>query len=51
MAETDIHYEEPTNGRGLKHDPFNVIVAPRTIGWISARDATGNINLAPYSFF
>src|SRR5262249_57226569 len=27
------------------------IVAARPIGWISSRDAKGNINLAPYSFF
>ena len=51
MAEKDIHYYEPASGHGLKHDPFNAIVAPRPIGWISSRDAKGNINLAPYSFF
>ena len=51
MAEKDIHYYEPSKGHGLKHDPFNAIVAPRPIGWISSRDAKGNINLAPYSFF
>ena len=47
----DLHYYEPVNGHGLKHDPFNAIIAPRPIGWISSRDAKGNINLAPYSFF
>src|SRR6187401_707287 len=47
----DLHYYEPKNGHGLKHDPFNAIIAPRPIGWISSRDGTGNINLAPYSFF
>ena len=41
----------PANGHGLKHDPFNAIIAPRPIGWISSRDAKGNVNLAPYSFF
>src|SRR5258708_19591784 len=46
-----MHYYEPANGHGLKHDPFNAIIAPRPIGWISSRDANGNINLAPYSFF
>jgi flavin reductase (DIM6/NTAB) family NADH-FMN oxidoreductase RutF len=51
VAEKDIHYYEPSKGHGLKHDPFNAIVAPRPIGWISSRDAKGNINLAPYSFF
>ena len=51
MTAKDLHYYEPTNGHGLKHDPFNAIIAPRPIGWISSRDAKGNINLAPYSFF
>ena len=47
----DLHYYEPRNGHGLKHDPFYAIIAPRPIGWISSRDARGHINLAPYSFF
>ena len=47
----DLHYYEPANGHGLRHDPFNAIIAPRPIGWISSRDAKGNVNLAPYSFF
>jgi flavin reductase (DIM6/NTAB) family NADH-FMN oxidoreductase RutF len=47
----DLHYYEPVNGHGLKHDPFNAIVAPRPIGWISSRSAAGHVNLAPYSFF
>src|SRR5690606_17553136 len=36
---------------GLPHDPFNAIVGPRPIGWISSHDAEGRLNLAPYSFF
>lgn len=48
---TDLHSYQPINGHGLKHDPFNAIVGPRPIGWISSRDAKGNVNLAPYSFF
>jgi flavin reductase (DIM6/NTAB) family NADH-FMN oxidoreductase RutF len=47
----DLHFYEPKNGHGLKHDPFNAIIAPRPIGWISSWDTNGNINLAPYSFF
>lgn len=39
----------PRNG-GLPHSPFNAIVAPRPIGWISTRGSLGD-NLAPYSFF
>jgi flavin reductase (DIM6/NTAB) family NADH-FMN oxidoreductase RutF len=51
VAQKDLHYYEPAKGHGLKHDPFNAIIAPRPIGWISSRDSKGNINLAPYSFF
>lgn len=51
VTEQDLHFYEPKNGHGLKHDPFNAIVAPRPIGWISSRDADGHVNLAPYSFF
>ena len=51
MTAKDLHYYEPANGHGLRHDPFNAIIAPRPIGWISSRDSSGNINLAPYSFF
>ena len=41
----------PAEGHGLPHNPFNAIVAPRPIGWISSLDGKGNANLAPYSFF
>ena len=47
----DIHSYEPKDGHGLPHDPFNAIVGPRPIGWISSRDPEGRLNLAPYSFF
>jgi len=47
----DIHFYEPRFGHGLPHDPFNAIVGPRPIGWISSHDAQGQLNLAPYSFF
>jgi len=47
----DLNFYEPKDGHGLRHDPFNAIIAPRPIGWISSRDARGNVNLAPYSFF
>ncbi|MDB5627275.1 MAG: hypothetical protein JWR73_3077 [Tardiphaga sp.] len=47
----DLHFYEPANGHGLKHDPFNAIVGPRPIGWIASQDADGHVNLAPYSFF
>jgi flavin reductase (DIM6/NTAB) family NADH-FMN oxidoreductase RutF len=51
MADDTAHYYEPTRGHGLRHDPFNAIVGPRPIGWISTVSAEGVANLAPYSFF
>lgn len=47
----DFHSYEPKDGHRLPHDPFNAIVGPRPIGWISSRDTDGTLNLAPYSFF
>lgn len=46
-----MYYYEPAQGHGLPHDPFNAIVGPRPIGWISSHDSDGRLNLAPYSFF
>jgi flavin reductase (DIM6/NTAB) family NADH-FMN oxidoreductase RutF len=46
-----IHFYEPRDGHRLPHDPFNAIVGPRPIGWISSRSTAGVLNLAPYSFF
>lgn len=51
MTQRDFHFYEPAAGHGLKHDPFNAIIGPRPIGWISSRDRAGRVNLAPYSFF
>jgi flavin reductase (DIM6/NTAB) family NADH-FMN oxidoreductase RutF len=51
MARDDAHIFEPAAGHGLAHDPFNAIVGPRPIGWISTADLKGGRNLAPYSFF
>lgn len=47
----DIYSYQPKHGHGLPHDPFNSIVCPRPIGWISTKSKNGNLNLAPYSFF
>ena len=44
-------FYKPEDGHGLPHNPFNAIVTPRPIGWISTRGADGSENLAPYSFF
>jgi len=44
-------FYEPKNGHGLAKNPFNSLVVPRPIGWISTVDGAGTVNLAPYSFF
>ncbi len=35
----------------LRGDPFKACVVPRPIGWISSMDASGRLNLAPFSYF
>ncbi|WP_281954686.1 flavin reductase family protein [Pseudophaeobacter arcticus] len=44
-------FYRPEDGHGLPHNPFNALITPRPIGWISSRAADGSDNLAPYSFF
>ncbi|MFZ5961894.1 flavin reductase family protein [Thalassococcus sp. BH17M4-6] len=44
-------FYRPEDGHDLPHNPFNAIVTPRPIGWISTRGSDGSENLAPYSFF
>lgn len=52
MTQTgEFHFYAPEDGHGLAHDPMKAIIAPRPIGWISTVDASGGVNLAPYSFF
>jgi flavin reductase (DIM6/NTAB) family NADH-FMN oxidoreductase RutF len=46
-----MFYETATNAHGLPHDPMKALVGPRPIGWISAVNGQGEVNLAPYSFF
>ncbi|EYD71168.1 Nitrilotriacetate monooxygenase component B [Limimaricola hongkongensis DSM 17492] len=44
-------FYRPEDGHGLPHNPFNAIVTPRPIAWVSTRGPDGSENLAPYSFF
>ncbi len=46
-----MFYDAIENSHGLPHDPFKALVAPRPIGWISSISKSGQVNLAPYSFF
>ena len=48
---TPRYFYRTEDGHGLAHDPFNAIIAPRPIGWVSTKNPTGQVNLAPYSFF
>ena len=43
-------FYRPADGHGLRHNPFNAIVTPRPIAWLSTTGSHGD-NLAPYSFF
>lgn len=44
-------FYRPGEPHGLPHNPFNAMVVPRPIGWISTLNEDGTANLAPYSFF
>ena len=46
-----MFYEPEKSDHGLPKNPFNSLVIPRPIGWITSIDPQGNVNLAPYSFF
>ncbi len=46
-----MFYRPGLEDHGLPHNPFNALITPRPIGWISSIDNDGQINLAPYSFF
>ena len=46
-----MFYEPHKKNHGLARNPFNSLIIPRPIGWISSMDKEGLFNLAPYSFF
>ncbi|MEX0963906.1 MAG: flavin reductase family protein [Pseudohongiellaceae bacterium] len=46
-----MFYEPKKKNHGLARNPFNSLIIPRPIGWISSCDEKGVANLAPYSFF
>jgi flavin reductase (DIM6/NTAB) family NADH-FMN oxidoreductase RutF len=46
-----LYYETDKNDHGLRYNPLKACVVPRPIGWITTIDATGTVNLAPFSFF
>jgi flavin reductase (DIM6/NTAB) family NADH-FMN oxidoreductase RutF len=46
-----MFYRPGDDDHGLRGNPFNQLVVPRPIGWISSVGAGGHVNLAPFSFF
>lgn len=46
-----MFYDAAVNDHGLPHDPMKALVGPRPIGWITAMNGRGELNLSPYSFF
>jgi flavin reductase (DIM6/NTAB) family NADH-FMN oxidoreductase RutF len=46
-----MFYEPGKKNHGLPHNPYDAIVGPRPIGWITSMNSKGEINLAPYSYF
>ncbi len=46
-----MFYDAKTNAHGLALDPFYALVVPRPIAWISTISKSGQVNLAPYSFY
>ena len=46
-----MFYQPVNQDHGLSKNPFNSLIIPRPIGWISSIDNEGVVNLAPYSFF
>ncbi|MDR9438504.1 MAG: flavin reductase family protein [Halomonas sp.] len=48
---SDYLLEEDTLSPGKIYRLFSGSICPRPIAWVSTRDARGNANLAPFSFF
>lgn len=46
-----MFYRPGRDDHGLPRNPFNALITPRPIAWVSTRSAAGVANLAPFSFF
>ncbi len=46
-----MFYRPGAEDHGLPHNPFNALITPRPIAWVSTVDQDGVANLAPFSFF
>ena len=50
-ASLALVFFRPGDDHGLRGNPFNQLVVPRPIGWVTSVGADGHVNLAPFSFF
>ena len=46
-----MYYRPGKEDHGLPRNPFNALITPRPIAWVSTVDEAGRPNLAPFSFF
>lgn len=46
-----MFYRPGSEDHGLPRNPFNALITPRPIAWVSSLSADGVANLAPFSFF
>lgn len=46
-----MFYDPRVQDHGLPHNPFNSLVVPRPIAWVTTLNADGSTNLAPFSHF
>lgn len=46
-----MFYDPRVGNHGLPHNPFNSLVIPRPIAWITTMNTNGSVNLAPFSHF
>ncbi|MFV0473942.1 MAG: flavin reductase family protein [Pikeienuella sp.] len=46
-----MFYRPGRDDHGLPRNPFNALITPRPVAWVSTRSAAGAANLAPFSFF
>jgi flavin reductase (DIM6/NTAB) family NADH-FMN oxidoreductase RutF len=46
-----VFYRPGIDEHNLRGEPFNQLVVPRPIGWMSTLSRDGQVNLAPFSFF
>ena len=46
-----MNYSALEDNHGLKESPWNALIAPRPIAWISSVSNNGDCNIAPFSYF